>query len=88
MDPTIPNVLHQLQNLAHNTQHSSQIAKPCSYSTINPNTRFTKRRYEFAIPHNTQHSSQMVKALLQFHTNMGFSRNSKNLVAIPEQHNT
>jgi len=64
MDPTIPNVLHKLQNLAHNTQHSSQIAKPCSYSTINPDTRFTKRRYEFAIPHNTQHSSQMVKALL------------------------
>jgi hypothetical protein len=27
----------------------------------------------------------MVKALLQFHTNMGFSRNCKNLVAIPEQ---
>jgi len=44
MDSTIPNVFHQLQNLAHNTQHSSQIAKPCSYSTINPNTRFTKRK--------------------------------------------
>jgi hypothetical protein len=52
---------------------------------LTPIQDLPKERYAFAIAHNTQHSSQMVKALLQFHTNMGFSRNSKNLVAIPEQ---
>jgi hypothetical protein len=72
MDPTIHNVLHKLQNLA-------------AIPPLTPIQDLPKERYAFAIPHNTQHSSQMVKALLQFHTNMGFSRNSKNLVAIPEQ---
>ncbi len=68
--PTIPNVLHKLQNLAHNTQHSSQIAKPCSYSTINPNTRFTKRK--ICICYSTQYPT--------------FFTNGKSLVAIPHQY--
>lgn len=68
--PTIPNVLHKLQNLAHNTQHSSQIAKPCSYSTINPNTRFTKRK--ICICYCTQYPT--------------FFTNGKGLVAIPHQY--
>jgi len=70
--PTIPNILHKLQNLA-------------AIPPLTPIQDLPKERYAFAIPHNTQHSSPMVKALLQFHTNMGFSRNSKNLAAIPEQ---
>ncbi len=70
MHPTIPNVLHKLQSLAHNTQHSSQIAKPCSYSTSNPNTRFTKRK--ICICYSTQYPT--------------FITNGKSLVAIAHQY--
>jgi hypothetical protein len=60
MHPTIPYILHKLQNLA---------AIPPS----TPIQDLPKERYAFAIPHNTQHSSQMVKVqqhpiLLLFHT--------------------
>jgi hypothetical protein len=47
---------------------------------LTPIQDLPKERYAIAIPHYTQHSSQMVKALLQFHTNMGFSRNCKTLL--------
>ncbi len=49
--PTIPNILHKVQNLA-------------AIPPLTPTQDLPKERCAFAIPHNTQHSSQMVQGLV------------------------
>jgi hypothetical protein len=103
--PTIPSILHKLQNLAAippltPIQDLPKERYAFAIPHITPIQDLPKERYAFAIPHNTQHSSQMVKALLPIPHQYGilqkqqkpccYSRATqyltfftKNLIAIP-----